>query len=86
MMESALPLLWAKLGRGEYPAQAHPVVCHLLDVGHSVWLSGIRLWDPSRVGTGVGPSEWMKKLQDGGSLSGLQPMTLEKSHRLSSSR
>ncbi len=41
MMESSLPLLWAKLGRGEYPAQAHPVVCHLLDVGHSC----LALWN-----------------------------------------
>ncbi|MBI5758205.1 MAG: hypothetical protein HZA46_06780 [Planctomycetales bacterium] len=25
---------WAKLGRGSYPQDAHPVICHLLDVGN----------------------------------------------------
>lgn len=40
MKDVPLLKLWAKLGLGKYPDQSHPVVCHLLDVGHaclSLW-------------------------------------------------
>ena len=44
MNETELTLLWAKLGHGTFPRDAHPVVCHLLDVGHvckALWCSSI---------------------------------------------
>ncbi|MDA1165288.1 MAG: CRISPR-associated helicase Cas3' [Planctomycetota bacterium] len=46
MNEADTRLLWAKLGRDSdaYPSQAHPVVCHLLDVQHvaeQLWLRSI---------------------------------------------
>ncbi|QDU60454.1 CRISPR-associated endonuclease/helicase Cas3 [Planctomycetes bacterium Pan216] len=38
--DEELLLFWAKLGSGTYPEDAHPVVCHMLDVGHvaeAIW-------------------------------------------------
>ncbi|HRA86916.1 MAG TPA: CRISPR-associated helicase Cas3', partial [Planctomycetaceae bacterium] len=43
MTEDSLFLLWGKLGKGRYPDESHPVLCHLLDVGSSC----LRLWDTS---------------------------------------
>lgn len=43
MTEDSLFLLWGKLGKGKYPDESHPVLCHLLDVGNSC----LRLWDTS---------------------------------------
>ena len=47
MRDTLLVQLWAKLGQGKYPNQSHPVICHLLDVGHSC----LALWD-----TALGPA------------------------------
>ena len=40
MAQKSITCFWAKLGRGCYPHDAHPVICHLLDVGNvaaSLW-------------------------------------------------
>jgi CRISPR-associated endonuclease/helicase Cas3 len=44
---------WGKLGQGVYPADAHPVLCHLIDVGqvaHKLWSENIDAIIKERLG------------------------------------